>query len=216
MEKKCSKCGHHLQEAQKFCTACGNKVSQANSNTFTCHKCGKEIEATNKFCPYCGIRLQGGNSWLPKFKNFIIARKKFVIISCITIVVILVTSIIAIVVSNNNSPSSYNNYYGGGYTPSYNYESGTSVLKISNIRIGHNSSYTECTGTIKNTGSKTYSFVKIKGSFKTSSGTVVDTDWTYAVGTEGLAPGESTTFKMSIPKNMSVTTCSISILDYSN
>lgn len=216
MEKKCSKCGQPLQETQRFCTVCGNKVDQTTSNSYQCHKCGKEIEASKKFCPYCGMRVQGTKSWLQKTKEFVNTRKKFVIISCIIVVVVIIASIIAIVASNNNSSSSYNDYYGGGYTPSYNYESATSVLKFTNIKIEHNSSYTVCTGTVKNTGSKTYSFVQIKGSFKNYSGTVVDTDWTYAVGSEGLAPGESTTFKMSIPKDTSVKTCSISILDYSN
>jgi hypothetical protein len=89
-----------------------------------------------------------------------------------------------------------------------------SDLSFTNIQIEHNSSYTVVTGKVTNYGDVTYTFVKIKGTFKTSSGTVVDTDWTYAVGSEGLAPGESTTFRMSIPKDRTVTKCTISILDY--
>ncbi len=87
-------------------------------------------------------------------------------------------------------------------------------LIFSNIEIEHNSSYTVVTGKVTNLGSITYSFVKIKGVFKSSSGTSIDTDWTYAVGSEGLAPGESATFRMSVPKDYSITKCSISIIDY--
>lgn len=103
---------------------------------------------------------------------------------------------------------------GGSAYSSYNYANASNDLVFSNIQIEHNSSYTVVTGRVTNNGSVTYRFVKIKGNFKTSSGTTVDTDWTYAVGSEGLAPGESTTFRMSIPKDRSVTKCTITILDY--
>lgn len=98
------------------------------------------------------------------------------------------------------------------YTSSY--ESAYTALEISDVKVTSNSSYTICTGTVKNTGKKTYTFVQVKGSFKDSSGTVVDTDWTYAVGSEGLSPGESTTFRMSIDKNYKITSCSVTLLDY--
>lgn len=87
-------------------------------------------------------------------------------------------------------------------------------LRFSNIKIQHNSLYTVVTGTVTNNGSRSYKFVTIKGAFKTSSGTVVDTDSTYAVGSEGLSRGESTTFRMSIDKNIKVTKCDISIISY--
>lgn len=97
---------------------------------------------------------------------------------------------------------------------SNSYESVYSALRISDISVTSNSSYTVCTGTITNNGKNTYKFVQIKGAFKDSSGNVLDTDSTYGVGSEGLAPGESTTFRMSIHKNSSVTDCSVSIYDY--
>ncbi len=99
-------------------------------------------------------------------------------------------------------------------SPYDNFESAYTSLKISNVNLSSNSSYEVCTGTIKNTGSKTYSFVKVKGSFKNSSGEVIDTDWTYAVGSEGLAPNESKTFRLSVPENYEIKKCSVSIIDY--
>lgn len=101
-----------------------------------------------------------------------------------------------------------------GSSGSSSYESAYSVLKISGVSVTSNSSYTVCTGTITNNGKKTYKYVEIKGAFKNSSGTVLDTDWTYAVGSEGLAPGESKTFRMSVPKNHDIKSCSVSITDY--
>lgn len=112
-------------------------------------------------------------------------------------------------------------YEKGGYLSSSSssnssstYESAYAALNFSNIKISSNSSYTICTGTITNNGEKTYKFVQIKGSFKNSSGTVIDTDSTYAVGSEGLAPGESKTFRMSVDKDYSISSCSVSIYDY--
>ena len=96
---------------------------------------------------------------------------------------------------------------------SSSYESKYSALRISNVRVASDSSYMVCTGTITNNGKKNYSFVKVKGAFKNSSGTVLDTDWTYAVDSEGLAPGESKSFRMSVPKNYSISSCSVSIID---
>lgn len=92
--------------------------------------------------------------------------------------------------------------------------SATLDLKFSNIKITHNSLYTVVTGTVTNRGSRSYKFVTVKGAFKNSSGTVLDTDSTYAVGSEGLSSGESTTFRMSIDKNYSVTKCDVSIISY--
>lgn len=105
---------------------------------------------------------------------------------------------------------------GGSWSSSSSssYESGDSVLKITIDGVTNNSSYTVCTGSVKNTGEKTYKFVEVKGSFKDSSGNVIDTDSTYAAGAEGLAPGEASTFRMSVPKNNRISSCSVSLLDF--
>ena len=95
------------------------------------------------------------------------------------------------------------------------YEIGSLVLQISDVSLSwSSSSYVKCTGKVKNTGKKTYTFVKVKGAFKDSKGNVVDTDWTYVVGSEGLAPGESSSFSMSVKKDYSIESCSVTILDY--
>ncbi len=112
-------------------------------------------------------------------------------------------------------------YKKGGYMSSSNsdysansYESGSSVLKITIDSVTSNSGYTICTGSVKNNGKNTYKYVEVKGAFKDSSGNVVDTDWTYAAGSEGLAPGESSTFRLSVTKNSKISSCTVSLLDY--
>lgn len=87
-------------------------------------------------------------------------------------------------------------------------------MDISADSITSNSGYTICSGSVKNNGTKTYKFIQLKGAFKDSNGNVVDTDWTYAAGSEGLAPGESTTFRLSVNKNSDIDSCYVSLLDY--
>lgn len=93
------------------------------------------------------------------------------------------------------------------YVPSYK-------LRISNVKVYSSSGYTYAEGTITNNSDTTVSYVKIKGSFENSYGTTVDTDWTYAVGSEGLAPGETCKWKLSVDKDSTIKDCEISILDF--
>lgn len=114
--------------------------------------------------------------------------------------------------SHRSTSSSSSSSSGSGSF--YSYESASSALDITVDRVQSNSSYTICTGSIKNDGNKTYRYVKLKGAFKDSHGNVVDTDWTYGVGAEGLASGESTTFRLTVPRNYDIVSCSVSIMDY--
>lgn len=102
--------------------------------------------------------------------------------------------------------------YGSSYN--YNTSNGYSDLKITTDHVSSNSSYTICTGSVKNNGTKTYYYIEVKGAFKDSSGNVIDTDWTYAAGSEGLAPGESTTFRLSVTKDYDIDSCTVSLLDF--
>jgi hypothetical protein len=71
-------------------------------------------------------------------------------------------------------------------------------MKISDVSVKHKGNYTYCTGTIKNTGDYSIKYVKVKASLKDYSGKVIDTDWTYAVDSTWLDPGESKSFEMMI------------------
>ena len=89
-----------------------------------------------------------------------------------------------------------------------------SQLRISDIKLNtYGSSYIRATGTITNNSSYTVKYVKIKGSFESSLGEVVDTAWTYAVDSAGLAPGETCKWEMSVKIDYKISSCSVSILD---
>lgn len=87
-------------------------------------------------------------------------------------------------------------------------------FQFSNVRFNSNSSYTILEGSVKNIGSKTVKFVEVKVSFKDASGNVIDTDWTYAVGSEGLAPGESSKWSVSVTKDSRITDASYRVIDF--
>ncbi|MBS6644459.1 MAG: FxLYD domain-containing protein [Clostridiaceae bacterium] len=110
--------------------------------------------------------------------------------------------------SQSNSSSSSYNY------SSYSYISGYTDLDINSLYWDNNSSYNVYTGKVTNNGNKTYYFVTVKGSFKDSSGKVLDTDSSYAVGAEGLEPGESSSFRLSVDYDSRIKECSVSILDF--
>ena len=66
-----------------------------------------------------------------------------------------------------------------------------------------------------NNSEKTVKFVKVKLSYLDKNGNVVDTDDTYACGSEGLAPGESTKFDtMQKDTNNEFQSVSVSIYDF--
>ena len=74
---KCNKCDSEVDENQKFCHECGEKIGNfckecgaklarkgqkfcpecGASQAFTCPKCKKEIDEKSKFCPECGEKL---------------------------------------------------------------------------------------------------------------------------------------------------------------
>lgn len=121
----------------------------------------------------------------------------------------------------NSSKFAYSNYcyshyllYDEDAESSYNPTIDSSGLEISDIELLTNSVSTVAEGIMTNNSNQTVTYVKIKGAFKDYSGKVIDTDWTYAVGSEGLAPGESCKWRMSVDKDHSICDCYVTILDF--
>ena len=209
---RCDKCGKNVKPDATFCTHCGNRLDAFEQNTENDNK----TETVKKYKKHIIIgaivvcflvyffacRCKSGLCLLPSgFSGEYCGIHTCKISGCTN------KKATGKSYCYTHSPSSSS---GISYTP----EAGEDVLEFSNVRVTHNSLYTVCTGTITNNGRKTYAFVEVKGLFKNSSGTVLNTDWTYAVGSEGLAPGESTTFRLSVDKNVSITKCTMQILDY--
>jgi hypothetical protein len=224
----------------RFCKYCGTQISETDS---ICPNCGKELrsDAANKKTQIKGSSAKAGNM-AAKLRQHLKAVIAIIIaVACIIVVAITISSGKCDVSGCNNKTVSgsdycythkcalsscknkrysYSNYCFTHYmlydddAPTVNNQVYSYELKISNVKISSNSSYTIAEGTIINNSDQTVTFVKIKGSFETSSGKVVDTDWTYAVGTEGLDPGESCKWRMSVSKDSSIKNCNVTIIDF--
>lgn len=77
-----------------------------------------------------------------------------------------------------------------------------------------NELYTRYVGTLTNVSDTTYYFVKVKGTFMDANGNVIDTTSTYACGDEGLEPGETTKFTLSIARDDRISSVQCSVFDY--
>lgn len=77
-----------------------------------------------------------------------------------------------------------------------------------------NGNYVTVTGRVKNEGKQKYTYVRVKAVFQDKNGEILDTNWTYLVGDEGIAPQESKTFRISVPKNKNIDKFEMSIIDY--
>ena len=51
--KTCPKCGHPIEEGDKFCPNCGERIAVIHY----CPQCGLEVKAGDRFCRNCGTRL---------------------------------------------------------------------------------------------------------------------------------------------------------------
>lgn len=205
------------------CPECGrDNVSDSASN---CPGCGYPINniktQVNSYESLTGIKSQVTND----SAQHSVANNKNVYIGvvCAFVVIIIIISIISISEKemNNKSMSSYsNNNYSSNYSSPSKYSEDemdyyrqrNSDLSITVTDVYSNSSYTICEGKLTNNGSKKYEFIKLKGAFSDSSGTVLDTDWTYAVGSEGLSSGETTTFRLSVSKNRDIEECKVTFM----
>ena len=204
----------------------------------SCPECGREnISDSAKYCPNCGypIASQKQPQHIPQTSYPRNAhrtnRTPFIIVICCLALVsgIVYTSTRCEIDGCFNAKSSsssrgycsyhqnaidraaaYNNY--NTYSQASRKDSGD--LKISDVRVTTNSVSTYCTGTISNDGDDTFKFVQVKGAFKNWDGDVIETGNNYAVGAEGLAPGESTSFTIYCDKNSNVCTCDVTIYDY--
>ena len=104
---------------------------------------------------------------------------------------------------------SYNDYYSSGIDKSIGLS-----LKVDSIKTSGSYTYVYCT--VTNVSSKyvatRYRYVKVKALFKNYSGSIVDTDWTYAVDSTWLEPGERKTFYYMV-QNTNIKSATLSFVD---
>ena len=146
--------------------------------------------------------------------------KNVLILSIVAIVLAAVCSVIpisnAVRTASSSSRSSRSSGSSGSYGSSSDMDFSTYCLlylNVSNVRVTHSGNYAYVTGSVKNTGTYSVRYVKVRAACRNASGSVIDTDWTYAVDSDWLEPGESKTFEMMIrDPNNNIRSASVTIV----
>lgn len=214
----CSKCGKQVSDEATYCQYCGNRLFEEKKGIDSQSKVMKQSQKSeiSRYKKYSiigivivllvayifGVRCKSGFCLFPG--TF---RGEYCIVHTCGIQGCYNKAVKEKTFCYTHMPSASTDY---NYIP----EKAEDVIDFSDINISSNSSYTICTATVTNNGMRTYMFVEVKGKFKDSSGTVIDTDWTYAVGSEGLAPNESVSIRLSVKKDFNISTCDLEIIDY--
>lgn len=186
-----------------------------------CEKCGNKYPDKLETCPFCGkniIALKSSNG-----------KIKFAIILFILLIVSFAIN------KYYDTRCSYSGCYDTRFSiycvkhtkevmktlellEEYKETLSTNAnLKITNVSLNKGTSYSSyyyASGSLTNYSSKTVKYVKVKVLFKSSYGSTVDTDWTYAVGSEGLAPYETVKWECSVKKDYSIQSVSAEIIDF--
>ena len=160
-----------------------------------------------------------------KFKAVrLLTKKKFVILSIVLIVFCVGFSawgLVDCIDDRNNGGYYYDDWDDYDYDDYYNdyYSSGIDKsiglsIKVDSIKTSGSYTYVYCS--VKNVSSSyvatKYRYVKVKAQFKNYSGTIVDTDWTYAIDSTWLEPGETKTFYYMV-KNTNIKSATLSFVD---
>lgn len=149
-----------------------------------------------------------------------LTKKVFISLTIVLLVLCVVFSTWGFIdyANEQDSGSSYGNgSYGGSYNDYYSSGIDKSIglsLKVDSIKTSGRYTYVYCT--VTNVSSKyvatKYRYVKVKAQFKNYSGSMVDTDWTYAVDSTWLDPGESKTFYYMV-QNTNIKSATLSFVE---
>lgn len=147
-------------------------------------------------------------------KNALILSITAIALSLICAVVPIVNAIRTSIESSRYGSSYSSGSSGSSYSSGMDYSTYCLLyLNVSNVRVTHSGNYTYVTGSVKNTGTYSVRYVKVRAACKNSAGSVIDTDWTYAVDSDWLEPGESKTFEMMIrDPNNNIRSASVTIV----
>ena len=201
-----------------------------------CPECNADISDKAKVCPNCGFTLKKTPIVEVHFdknaRNTFSNIKKRKGLVAAFIVCVIGIGVFLYLFTRCEVAGCYNPKYKGShycamhaieydnhlYSNSYSFDMYDNELNknaidltISNVEV-YSKRY--CEGTITNMGNVSYRFVKVKGNFKDSSGQTVEIGSSYAVGSEGLSPGESTTFTIHCTENRNIQNCSVEVYDY--
>lgn len=89
------------------------------------------------------------------------------------------------------------------------------AFRITDVSVESNGKSSKvATGTIKNNDDVSHEFVYIKVSFLNADMDVISVEGLYAVGKEGLSPGESTTWRVHTDYNTEIASARAEVVEY--
>jgi hypothetical protein len=85
-------------------------------------------------------------------------------------------------------------------------------LEIRDVKGEREYGYLKIRGRVQNGGTAPVRFVKVEAQFTDKAGNVIDKDFTYAVSSEPLNPGESKTFEIMQRANSSIDSFTVHVV----
>ncbi len=70
------------------------------------------------------------------------------------------------------------------------------MLDLTDIEVSRDGDYIRAIGSVKNNGDTSYSYIKVMAIYMDANDNVIDTDWTYAIGSLGIEPNENRRFEL--------------------
>ncbi len=222
----CKNCGTQLFEDSKFCFNCGLKteavastISAEGAETANETNDSSDVECENLTNHFSEFNQEKNDNM--KLESDTKAAKRLLLSSLLILLIILCLAFFVYGIINHTNKQDGESSYDDSYEDSYEdyYSSGIDKrlglsLKIDRIETSKNYTYVYCT--VTNVSSKyiatRYRYVKVKAQFKDSSGAIVDTDWTYAIDSTWLEPGESKSFDYMV-RNTNIKSATLQFVD---
>lgn len=93
-------------------------------------------------------------------------------------------------------------------------EKGYNPFSFSDVTLATKDGKTTLSGTVINCSKSTYISIELEGTFLDSRGTVLATDRTVLAEKEGLKPGDTIPFSMTVNENSQITSYDITVLSF--
>lgn len=88
------------------------------------------------------------------------------------------------------------------------------LLTLEDTSCKKDNGYIYASGYIKNNSSRTFSYIKIQTDFTDLQKNIIDTNYTYAVGSEGLGANSRKSYEVMNKDSEAITNCYYKIIDY--
>lgn len=228
---KCPECGHDVSSMASVCPNCGYPILSMNLKVpeYPEHAEPPEEQTPQNSAPDEFDLIDEKQEQQPK-KTFVekLTESKLgiALIYIITFAIISFVFFASSKTAKQNSEKSSDRSSSSYSTSSSSYSSGVSQysaaeeykilyleLEDTELKSSSYNLYTIVSGAVRNNGTRTCYFVKVRATFYDEDGKSIDVGDTYACGAEGIAPGESSKFEIYVDYDERIQTSRTKIYD---